>query len=136
MITRDRFDAVVRSVEFLRRATPDASREFHRAARLARVVYGVIRYNAWREAANQFGYERRGPILLGVTDPVLVSCRDRAVQLLSAACECMAEERITDAAQCKMVLNLTNSLSALVGFGSREIEDYTCTSRAWDRMCT
>ena len=100
----------------------------------ARVVYGVIRYNAWREAANEFGYERRGPILLGVIDPVLASYRDRAVQLLSAACECRAEERITDAAQCKMVLNLTNSLSALVGFGIREIEDYEAFSKSVSRV--
>lgn len=94
------------------------------------VVYGVMRYNAWRDAANQFGYERRGPILLGVIDPALVGDRDRAVQLLSAACECKAEERIADAAQCKMVLNLTNSISAIVGFGFREIEDYKAFSQS------
>jgi len=100
----------------------------------ARVVYGVIRYNAWREAANEFGYERRGPILLGVTDPRLAGDRDRAVQLFSAACECKAEERIADAAQCKMVLNLTNSISALVGFGIREIEDYKAFSKSVSRV--
>jgi ketopantoate reductase len=94
----------------------------------------VIRYNAWREAANEFGYERRGPILLGVVDPVLASYRDRAVQLFAAACECLAEERIADAAQCKMVLNLTNSISALVGFGLRDIEDYEAFSKSVSRV--
>ena len=96
----------------------------------ARVVYGVIRYNAWRDAANEFGYERQGPIFLGVTDPSLAGERDRAVQLFSAACECRAEARIADAAQCKMVLNLTNSIFALVGLGIREIEDYQAFSRS------
>jgi len=96
----------------------------------ARVVYGMIRYNAWRDAVNEFGYERRGPIFLGVTDPSLAGDRDRAVQLFSAACECRAEERIADAAQCKMVLNLTNSIFALVGLGIREIEDYRAFSRS------
>jgi 2-dehydropantoate 2-reductase len=100
----------------------------------ARVVYGVMRYNAWRDAANEFGYERRGPILLGVIDPTLVGDRDRAVQLFSAACECRAEERIADAAQCKMVLNLTNSISALVGFGLRDIEDYKAFSQSASRV--
>jgi 2-dehydropantoate 2-reductase len=99
-----------------------------------RVVYGVIRYNAWRDAANEFGYERRGPIFLGVIDPRLAGDRDRAVQLLSAACECRAEERIADASQCKMVLNLTNSISALVGFGVREIEDYSAFSKSVSRV--
>jgi ketopantoate reductase len=61
---------------------------------------------------------------------VLARDRDRAVQLLSAACECRAEARIADAAQCKMILNLTNSISALVGFGLREIEDYGAFSRS------
>jgi 2-dehydropantoate 2-reductase len=99
-----------------------------------RVVYGVIRYNAWRDAVNEFGYERRGPILLGVTNPELHADRDRAVRLLSTACECRAEERIADAAQCKMVLNLVNSVSALVGFGLREIEDYAAFSRSVSRV--
>ncbi len=40
MITKDRFDTVARSFEFLRRATPDASAEFRRAARLARWPVG------------------------------------------------------------------------------------------------
>jgi 2-dehydropantoate 2-reductase len=100
----------------------------------ARVVYGVIRYTAWRDAANEFGYERRGPILLGVIDPRLAADRDQAVRLLSAALECRAEERITDAAQCKLVLNLTNSISTLVGFGLREIEDYRAFSRSVSRV--
>lgn len=100
----------------------------------ARVVYGVIRYNAWRDAPNEFGYERRGPILLGVTSPMLAGDRDRAVQLFSAACECRAEQRIADAAQCKMILNLTNSISTLVGFGLREIEDYKAFSRSVSRV--
>ena len=56
----------------------------------SRVVYGVIRYNAWRDSANEFGYERRGPIFLGVTDPALTVDRDRAVRLFSAACRCRA----------------------------------------------
>jgi ketopantoate reductase len=81
-----------------------------------------------------FGYERRGPIFLGVIDPRLAGDRDRAVQVFSAACECKAEERITDAAQCKMVLNLTNSISALVGFGVREIEDYKAFSKSASRV--
>jgi len=100
----------------------------------ARVVYGVIRFNAWRDAANEFGYERRGPILLGVIDPALIDERDRAVRLLSAACECRAEERIADAAQCKVVLNLTNSILTLVGFGLREIEDYGAFSKSVSRV--
>jgi 2-dehydropantoate 2-reductase len=99
-----------------------------------RIVYGVVRYNAWRDAANEFGYERQGPILLGVLDPSLGDERDRAVRLFAAAFDCRAEERIADAARCKMVLNLTNSITMLVGFGLREIEDYDTFSRVVSRV--
>jgi 2-dehydropantoate 2-reductase len=100
----------------------------------ARVVFGVIRYNAWRDATNMFGYERRGPVLLGVIDPKQISERDRAVRLFAAAFECYAEDRITDAAKCKMVLNLTNAITMLVGFGLRDIEDYDAFSRSVSRV--
>jgi 2-dehydropantoate 2-reductase len=100
----------------------------------ARVVYGVIRYNAWRDATNEFGYERRGPIHLGVIDPTQISERDQAVRLFAAAFECHAEDRITDAAKCKMVLNLANAITMLVGFGLREIEDYEAFSRSVSRV--
>ena len=100
----------------------------------SRVVYGVVRYNAWRDAANEFGYERRGPILLGVVDTSLVEERDRAVRLFAPAFDCRAEERIADAARCKMVLNLTNAITMLVGFGLREIDDYDAFSRSVSRV--
>jgi 2-dehydropantoate 2-reductase len=100
----------------------------------ARVVYGVVRYNAWRDAANEFGYERRGPILLGVIDPKQISERDRAVRLFATAFECYAEDRITAAAKCKMVLNLTNAITMLVGFGLRDIEDYAAFSQSVSRV--
>jgi len=100
----------------------------------ARVVYGVVRYNAWRDATNEFGYERRGPILLGVIDPKQIAERDRAVRLFASAFECHAEDRITDAAKCKMVLNLTNAITMLVGFGLRDIEDYDAFSRSVSRV--
>ena len=46
MITKDRFDTVARSFEFLRRATPEASSEFRRAARLARWPVGKPLFSA------------------------------------------------------------------------------------------
>ena len=46
MITKDRFDTVARSFEFLRRATPDASGEFRRAARFARWPVGKPLFSA------------------------------------------------------------------------------------------
>lgn len=89
-----------------------------------RIVYGVVGYNAWRDGANEFGYASRGPILLGVTDPALAAERDRAVALCARGFDCRAEERINDAALCKMLLNLMTGIMTVVGIGVREVEDY------------
>jgi 2-dehydropantoate 2-reductase len=89
----------------------------------SRVVYGVVCFNAWRDAANVFGYERRGPILFGVLDERLRAERDELVRVFGRAFTCSAEDRITDAARCKMALNLANSITTLVGLGVRPIED-------------
>jgi 2-dehydropantoate 2-reductase len=89
-----------------------------------RVVYGVLGYNAWCDGANEFGYATRGPVLLGVTDESLVADRDRLVALFSKGFDCRAEERITDAALCKMLFNLMTAIMAVVGVGVREVEDY------------
>jgi 2-dehydropantoate 2-reductase len=89
-----------------------------------RVVYGVLGYNAWCDGANEFGYATRGPVLLGVTDESLVADRDRVVALFAKGFDCRAEERITDAALCKMLFNLMTGIMAVVGVGVREVEDY------------
>jgi len=88
----------------------------------AKVVYGVVCYNAWRDAANVFGYQHKGPIYFGVLDAADTVERDRVVSLFASAFPCRTEERIVDAAKCKMVVNLVNSISALVGLGVRKID--------------
>jgi 2-dehydropantoate 2-reductase len=88
-----------------------------------KVIYGVIQYNAWRDADNIFGYQAVGPIRLGVLDESLTAQRDEVVSLFAKAFRCIAEPRITDAAKCKMLFNLSNSITALVGLGVRDIKD-------------
>ena len=90
----------------------------------ARVVYGVVCFNAWRDAPNVVGYQDKGPIMLGVLDDALVADRDRLVRAFARAFECRAEPRLTDAVKCKMLINLANSVTALVGLGVRPIEDF------------
>jgi 2-dehydropantoate 2-reductase len=96
----------------------------------AKVVYGVVCYNAWRDAANVFGYQHKGPIYCGVLDGANTVERDRVVSLFAPAFPCRAEERIIDAAKCKMVVNLVNSITALVGFGVRKIENVEAFKQA------
>jgi 2-dehydropantoate 2-reductase len=89
----------------------------------SKVVYGVIHYNAWRDADNVFGFQVPGPLILGVLDESLVSERDKLASLFAKAFRCGTEERIADAARCKMLFNLAGSITTLVGLGIREIDD-------------
>jgi 2-dehydropantoate 2-reductase len=96
----------------------------------AKVVYGVVCYNAWRDGANLFGFQNRGPILLGVLDRAFIEERDRVVRGFTPAFACRPEERIGDAMKCKMAINLANSVTALVGLGVRPIEDIGALKRS------
>lgn len=89
----------------------------------SRVVHGVVCYNAWRDATNVFGYQHKGPIYFGVLDGTNTVDRDRVVSLFAPAFPCRAEERIVDAAKCKMVVNLVNSITALLGLGVQKVEN-------------
>lgn len=94
-----------------------------------KVVYGVLCYNAWREGPNAFGFQSRGPVLLGVTDSQLVPERDALVREFARGFECRAEADIPGAARCKMLINLANSVTMLVGLGVRPIEDVAALKR-------
>jgi 2-dehydropantoate 2-reductase len=98
------------------------------------VVYGVIHYNAWRDADNVFGFQVQGPVVLGVLDKSLTAERDKLVSLFSQAFRCGAEQRIADAARCKMLFNLAGSITTLVGLGVREIEDIGALRRSMSRV--
>ncbi|HET6593635.1 MAG TPA: 2-dehydropantoate 2-reductase [Xanthomonadales bacterium] len=89
----------------------------------SKVVYGVIQYNAWRDADNVFGFQVPGPVVLGVLDKSLVAERNELAGLFAKAFRCGTEERIADAARCKMLFNLAGSITTLVGLGVREIDD-------------
>jgi 2-dehydropantoate 2-reductase len=89
----------------------------------ARPIFGIVCFNAWRDSPAVFGYQRRGPVVLGVLDRLLVAERDRVQRLLEPVLACQGEERIADAARCKMLINLANSVMTLVGQGVRPIED-------------
>jgi 2-dehydropantoate 2-reductase len=100
----------------------------------SKIVYGVIHYNAWRDAENVFGFHVPGPVILGVLDKSLAAERDELVSLFAKAFRCGAEERIADAAQCKMLFNLAGSITTLVGLGVREIEDIGSLRRSMSRV--
>lgn len=108
-----------------------------------RVIYGVVSYNCWIDAKpidqngaagpvfiRQVGYQKRGPLVLGYVptsdeniNEVLKGERDRFVSAFSSAVPCVATDRLQDAVLSKMIINLTNSLTTLIGHGFQKISD-------------
>jgi len=87
------------------------------------VGYGVVCYNAWTAAPGTVGYQKRGPLVLGTPEATLQRELRAVALVLSLGLDAIVTERFPDAVHSKLVLNLANSLTALVGHGLRPIED-------------
>jgi len=86
-----------------------------------RVIFTIIEFNAWIEEPGVIGYQNKGPFVLGALEGMQEELQ-QVKAFLSAAVETEVTDRIRDAAYCKMVINLTNSFTTLMGFKYREIE--------------
>jgi 2-dehydropantoate 2-reductase len=89
----------------------------------AKVVYGVVAYNAWLDGPGVVGYQKKGPLVLGTPKGDLGAEARWAADVLSRGVETVVTDHFQDAAYSKMVINLTNSLQALIGHPLRPIED-------------
>jgi len=86
-----------------------------------KVVFAVIEFNAWIDEPGVIGYQNKGPFVLGCIDDKPQKELAALQSYMNAAVETISTDRIRDAAYCKMVINLTNSYTTLVGFKYREI---------------
>jgi 2-dehydropantoate 2-reductase len=86
-----------------------------------KVVFSIIEFNAWIDEPGVIGYQNKGPFVLGTLNNVNQDVLKTVSDLIGKAVETIPTERIRDAAYCKMVINLTNSYTTLVGFKYREI---------------
>lgn len=91
----------------------------------ARVIYGIVSYNAWIDKPGVVGYQKKGPLVLGVLNSVLGVQKElhEVASLLNQGVETIATDHLADAAYSKMIINLTNSFTTLVGHKFREISD-------------
>jgi 2-dehydropantoate 2-reductase len=86
-----------------------------------RVIFSIIEFNAWFDEPCVIGYQNKGPFVLGILGNDLQDELKMVSDFLGKAVETITTDRIRDAAYCKMVINLTNSYTTLVGFKYREI---------------
>ena len=81
----------------------------------SKVIYGVVGYNAWIDEPGVVGYQKKGPLVLGTRHNELQEEMRVIAHLLGRGVETIVTDRLQDAAWSKMVINLTNSLQALIG---------------------
>ena len=89
----------------------------------SRVAYGVVAYNAWLDAPGLIGFQRKGPVVLGTLDNSLLDEQQALSAVLSQGLEVRLTRSIRDATCCKLALNMTNSVTTLLGLDMQKVSD-------------
>lgn len=89
----------------------------------SRVVYGIISFNAWLDDPGVVGYQAKGPFIFGTPDNSLQPEVESVTAIFNQGVEAMVVDHFQDAAISKMIINLSNSLTTLVGLGYQEIDN-------------
>ena len=90
----------------------------------SKVIYCVIGYNAWFAGPGVVGYQKKGPLIFGTKNNELMTETAAIAALFNRGVETVVVDHIQDAAHSKLIINLTNSLTTLIGHGFRDISDY------------
>jgi 2-dehydropantoate 2-reductase len=86
-----------------------------------KVIYCVVSYNAWMDEPGVIGYQKKGPLDIGTLDNSLQDEMKQISDIFNLGVETINTDRLQDAIQCKIVINLSNSLTTLIGFKYKEI---------------
>jgi 2-dehydropantoate 2-reductase len=89
----------------------------------SKVIYCIVSYNAWADEPGVIGYQKKGPLVFGALDPTMAERTEALAALFNLGVETVTTDRIADAAHCKLVINLANSLTTLIGHMQRPISD-------------
>ncbi|NLH47533.1 MAG: ketopantoate reductase family protein [Myxococcales bacterium] len=89
----------------------------------SKVIYCVVSYNAWMDEPVVIGYQKKGPLVIGTIHNELQPEMAAIARVFNLGVETIVTPHLQDAVYTKMVINLTNSLTTLIGMGYREIGD-------------
>ncbi len=88
-----------------------------------KVIYGVVGFNAWLDEPGVIGYQSKGPLVIGTPDNSLQLELKEISELFNLAVETIITDHLQDAVHTKMIVNLTNSLTTLIGHSVKEIDN-------------
>jgi len=100
----------------------------------SKVIYGIAGYNAWMDEPGVVGYQKKGPIVLGVPGHGLPEGIGEVARIMNLGVPTVVADRFQDAAHCKAVINLANSLVALIGYGYRPIDSFPLFQKILSNM--
>jgi 2-dehydropantoate 2-reductase len=86
-------------------------------------IYGIISFNAWLDQPGVAGYQAKGPFIFGTPDNRFQTEVTEIITLFNLGVEALASNRFQDAAMSKMIVNLSNSFTTLMGLGYQVIDD-------------
>lgn len=89
----------------------------------SRIIYGVICYNAWLDRPGVAGYQKKGPLVFGTLDNCLQAEMRALAKVFSQGVETVVTGHLMDAVISKLIINLTNSFTTLVGFPAQPVSD-------------
>ncbi len=89
----------------------------------SRVVYCVVSYNAWTDKPGVIGYQKKGPLVIGTPDNGLQAELKLVSDIFNRGVETVITPHLQDAVHCKIVINLTNSVTTLVGHRFKPISE-------------
>ncbi|OUS32285.1 hypothetical protein A9Q99_01215 [Gammaproteobacteria bacterium 45_16_T64] len=87
------------------------------------IVYGIISFNAWLDEPAIVGYQAKGPFIFGTPDNDRPQQVKLVADIFNQGVAAIASNHFQDAALSKMIINLTNSFTTVMGLGFREIDD-------------
>lgn len=89
----------------------------------SKVIFCVIGYNAWFDEPGVLGYQKKGPLVFGTLHNELTEEMNMVAAIFNKGVETVVVDHLQDAVHSKLIINLTNSVTTLVGLGFREISD-------------
>ncbi len=90
----------------------------------SKVIYCIVSYNAWMDRPVVVGYQKRGPLVLGTPDNGLQTEMNAIADIFGQGVETVVTDHLQNAIHSKIVVNLTNPVTTLVGHGFKEIADF------------
>lgn len=91
----------------------------------SKVIYCIVSYNAWMDKPVEIGYQKKGPLIIGTPDNSNFEEMEKLAAYFSRGVETVVTDHLKDAVHSKIVINLTNSLTTLIGHGFKEISDFS-----------